>query len=66
MLMLRILLKTTNAKEILLHTSIGTKSEVAQFLACSFQQFYSTHMQDKHSQKSSCQQIDKIYINTTG
>ena len=35
-------------------TSIDTKSEVAQSLAYSFQQFYSTHKQDKHSQKSSC------------
>lgn len=39
-------------------TSTGTKTEDAQSLAYSFQQSYSTHKQDKHSQKTYCQNIN--------
>jgi len=35
-------------------TSTGTKNEVVQFLAYSFQLLYSIHRQGRHSQKPSC------------
>jgi hypothetical protein len=38
-----------------MHTNTGTKIEVAQFQAYSFQLLYSIHKLDKHIQKHSCQ-----------
>ena len=48
---------------IYIYTSTGTKSEVAQFQACSFQQSCSIRRQGRHNPTTSCKESGRL-INT--